>query len=33
MHLLPQNPPKLACFVPYLKIINIFFKNDISAIF
>ena len=28
LHLLPQNAQKLACFVLYLKIINIFFKND-----
>ena len=24
LHLLPQKAPKLACFVLYLKIINIF---------
>ena len=29
LHLLPQKAPKLACFVLYLKIINIFLKNDI----
>ena len=27
-HLLPQKAPKLACFVLYLKIINIFLKNN-----
>ena len=26
LHLLPQKAPKLACFVLYLKIINIFLK-------
>ena len=26
LHLLPQKAPKLACFVLYLKNINIFFK-------
>ena len=25
LHLLPQKAPKLACFVLYLKIVNIFF--------
>ena len=29
LHLLPQKAPKLACFVLYLKIINIFLKNNI----
>ena len=29
LHLLPQKAPKLACFVLYLKITNIFLKNDI----
>ena len=29
LHLLPKKAPKLACFVRYLKIINIFLKNDI----
>ena len=29
LHLLPQKTLKLACFVLYLKIINIFLKNDI----
>ena len=29
LHLLPQKAPKLACFVRYLKIINIFLKNNI----
>ena len=31
LYLLPQKAPKLACFVFYLKIINIlsFLKNDI----
>ena len=28
LHLLPQKAPNLACFVLYLKIINIFLKND-----
>ena len=28
LHLLPQKAPKLACFVLYLKIINIFLKNN-----
>ena len=26
LHLLPQKAPKLACFVLFLKIINIFWK-------
>ena len=30
MHLLPLKVPKLACFLHYLKIINIFLKNNIS---
>ena len=29
LHLLPQKAQKLACFVLYLKIINIFLKNNI----
>ena len=29
LHLLPQKAPKLACFVLYLEIINIFLKNNI----
>ena len=32
LHLLPQNAPKLACFVLYLKIINIFLKNNICIL-
>ena len=28
LHLLPQKAQKLACFVLYLKIINIFLKNN-----
>ena len=27
LHLLPQKAPKLACFMLYLKIINIFLKK------
>ena len=29
LHLLPQKAPKLAYFVLYLKIVNIFLKNSI----
>ena len=29
LHLVPQKAPELACIVLYLKIINIFLKNDI----
>ena len=29
LHLLPQKAPKLARFVLYLKIIDIFLKNNI----
>ena len=29
LHLLPQKASKLACFVLYLKIINIFSKNNL----
>ena len=32
LHLLPQKAPKLACFVFYLKIINIFLKNNICIL-
>ena len=32
LHLLPQKAPKLACFVLYLKIINIFLKNNICIL-
>ena len=32
LHLLPQNAPKLACFVLYLKIINTCLKNNISIL-
>ena len=32
LHLLPQKASKLACFVLYLKIINIFLKNDICIL-
>ena len=32
LHLLPQKAQKLACFVLYLKIINISLKNNISWI-
>ena len=32
VHRLPQKAPKLACFVLYLKIINIFLKNDICIL-
>ena len=32
LHLLPQKTPKLACFVLYRKIINIFLKNNISIL-
>ena len=32
LHLLPQKAPKLACFVLYLKIINILLKNDICIL-
>ena len=32
LHLLPQKAPKLACFVLYLKIINIFWKNNICIL-
>ena len=32
LHLLPQKAPKLACFVLYLKIINIFLKNNIRIL-
>ena len=32
LHLLPQKTPKLACFVLYLKIINIFLNNVISVL-
>ena len=28
LHFLPQKAPKLACFVLYLKIINILLKNN-----
>ena len=28
LYLLPEKAPKLACFVLYLKIINIFLKNN-----
>ena len=31
LHLLPQKAPKLACFVLYLKIINIFLRNDYAS--
>ena len=33
LHLLPQKAPKLACFVLYLKILNIFLKNDICILY
>ena len=32
LHLLPQKAPKLACFALYLKIINIFLKNNICIL-
>ena len=32
LHLLPQKVPKLACFVLYLKNINIFLKNNICIL-
>ena len=32
LHLLPSKAPKLACFVLYLKIINIFLKNNICIL-
>ena len=32
LHLLPQKAPKLACFVFYLEIINIFLKNNICIL-
>ena len=32
LHLLSQKAPKLACFVLYLKIINIFLKNNICIL-
>ena len=32
LHLLPQKAPKLAYFVLYLKIINIFLKNNICIL-
>ena len=32
LHLLPPKAPKLACFVLYLKIINIFLKNNICIL-
>ena len=32
LHLLPQKAPNLACFVLYLKIINIFLKNNICIL-
>ena len=32
LHRLPQNAPKLACFVLYLKLINIFLKNNICIL-
>ena len=32
LHLLPQKASKLACFVLYLKIINIFWKNNICIL-
>ena len=32
LHLLPQIAQKLACFVLYLKIINIFLKNNICIL-
>ena len=32
LYLLPQKAPNLACFVLYLKIINIFVKNDICIL-
>ena len=32
LHLLPQKAPKLACFVLYLKVINIFLKNNIRIL-
>ena len=32
LHLLPQKAPKLACFVLYLKIIQIFLKNNICIL-
>ena len=31
LHLLPQKALKLACFVLYLKIINIVLKNNITS--
>ena len=33
LHLLPQKAPKLACFVLYLKIIDIFLKNNICILY
>ena len=32
LHLLLQKDPKLACFVLYLKIINIFLKNNVCIL-
>ena len=32
LHLLPQKAPKLACFEPYLTIINIFLQNNICIL-
>ena len=32
LHLLPQKAPKLACFVLYLQITDIFLKNDICTL-
>ena len=32
LHLLPQKAPKLACFVLYLQITDIFLKNDICIL-
>ena len=32
LHLLPQEAPKLACLVLYLKINNIFLKNNICIL-
>ena len=32
LHLLPQKALKLACFVLYLKTINIFLKNNICIL-
>ena len=32
LHLLPQKAPKLACFVLYLKIIDIFLKNNVCIL-